>query len=238
MLDLCGSCKWYLRKLEDKNNAVDDDDNGMVRHSQRGEQLLKEGLDLIVTISKRLSFPIRTKCTALLYFQVFYSVHSTSTYPPTDLALTSLLVASKVEETVVKVSDILLAVLATINECHGDPPKITDSHIKKVTQHELALLDAINFNFTSLNIVNLYSLLETKVSFFKREKGLTRTVESFLHSSIILFYPLEMIIISSIYLDMLGAQSTTPLHQVRVELGIGRRVFDHLTEKLENLQIH
>lgn len=223
------SCKWYLRKLS--NN---DGNTIMVKHSLKENEEIKKGLELIVNVSEKLGFPIPTRCTALLYFQVFYSHNNTTTYPVMDIALTTILVASKAEETLVNVKDILLAAFSTLNDSFIIP-SINDAHIKKVTQYELAILECIDFNFNLQNVIDLYSLMERKMPAFKREKGLKRTLDSYMHSNIILFYPIEMIIIASIYLDMLGQISTTPLHSLRVSLKIRRKDFDDLTKLMEFL---
>lgn len=66
-------------------------------------------------MSSDKSRPLRTIATSQLYFHLFFTRHSMKSVPPLDIALTSVLVASKAEETYKKIRQILAAAFLILN---------------------------------------------------------------------------------------------------------------------------
>lgn len=86
--------------------------------------------------------------TSLLYFHLFFHHHSPSDYPPMDMALTVILVASKAEETYKKIRHILTAAYLLLNPSFlGGEVRIDEVHRLSVTRYEHVLLGTIGFNF-------------------------------------------------------------------------------------------
>lgn len=65
--------------------------------------------------SNSFSSPLRTIATGQLYFHLFFARHSMAKYPPLDIALTAVIVASKAEETFKKIRQILTAAFLILN---------------------------------------------------------------------------------------------------------------------------
>lgn len=58
---------------------------------------------------------MRTVCTAQLYFHLFYMKHSMNDFSHMDIALTSVLVASKAEETYKKIHQVIDAAMQVLS---------------------------------------------------------------------------------------------------------------------------
>lgn len=108
------------------------------------------GALFIRQVCHKLHFPIRTITTAQQYFHLFYSSHSLNDYPtPTDIALTSVLLACKTQETYKRIKDILSAAFLVANPDFSPdrPVEVGEEVRQSVVQYEEIMLNCIDFKF-------------------------------------------------------------------------------------------
>jgi hypothetical protein len=126
---------WYLRPVS------------VLEKDKDFEKQRRESCNFIARVARRLNFPYRTIASAQLYFHLFFSLHPHTDYPPMDIALTTLLVASKAEETFQRIRQILVAAYRTLHPQAEGEVRIIEEHRVRVTQYEHLVLEAIDYNF-------------------------------------------------------------------------------------------
>ncbi|KAK9383763.1 cyclin-like protein [Kockiozyma suomiensis] len=106
---------------------------------------------LIINTGNQLRFPVRTLGSAMVLFQQFYLFNSLQNFSSvSDTALACLLVASKMEDTLKKIKDILIA---AYNVRHPNGPEISldsqvlDEQRRRSLFLERQVLETMSFDF-------------------------------------------------------------------------------------------
>ncbi|KND92119.1 CTD kinase subunit beta, partial [Tolypocladium ophioglossoides CBS 100239] len=108
-----------------------------------------QGVQLIDNVREHLQLPVRTFDTACTYFHKFRLNFRDSEYNYQDAALASLFVACKVEDTIKKSKDILVAAYSVKNPDKPTAPddKFFDGPGKVIIGLERLILETIGFDF-------------------------------------------------------------------------------------------
>ncbi|KAG5976610.1 hypothetical protein E4U56_001695 [Claviceps arundinis] len=108
-----------------------------------------QGVQLIDNVREHLQLPVRTFDTACTYFHKFRLNFRDAEYNYQDAALTSLFVACKVEDTIKKSRDILVAAYAVKNPDKTISPddKMFESSGKIMIGLERLILETVGFDF-------------------------------------------------------------------------------------------
>ncbi|POR34028.1 CTD kinase subunit beta [Tolypocladium paradoxum] len=108
-----------------------------------------QGVQLIDNVREHLQLPVRTFDTACTYFHKFRLNFRDSEYNYQDAALASLFVACKVEDTIKKSKDILVAAYSVKNPDKPTAPddKFFDGPGKVIIGLERLILETVGFDF-------------------------------------------------------------------------------------------
>ncbi|KAK2592731.1 RNA polymerase II C-terminal domain kinase beta subunit [Conoideocrella luteorostrata] len=108
-----------------------------------------QGVQLLDNVREHLQLPVRTFDTACTYFHKFRLNFRDAEYNYQDAALASLFVACKVEDTIKKSRDILIAAYMVKNPDKTVPPddKVFESSGKIIIGLERLILETIGFDF-------------------------------------------------------------------------------------------
>ncbi|GAB0137111.1 hypothetical protein EsDP_00005394 [Epichloe bromicola] len=108
-----------------------------------------QGVQLIDNVREHLQLPVRTFDTACTYFHKFRLNFRDAEYNYQDAALASLFVACKVEDTIKKSRDILVAAYMVKNPDKTVPPddKVFESSGKIIIGLERLILETVGFDF-------------------------------------------------------------------------------------------
>lgn len=79
---------------------------------------------LIVLICRAMNFPYYTACTAQHLFHRFYAFYSFQLFEPDNVIVACVLLASKMEETIRKSRDIIMAAYAILDEAASAETKV------------------------------------------------------------------------------------------------------------------
>ncbi|KAK9367635.1 cyclin-like protein [Lipomyces kononenkoae] len=120
-------------------------------NGSRDQQLKFQAFSIILATGSYLRFPIRTMGTAMIIFQRFYLFNSMQDFPSTlDTALACLFVASKTEDTLKKLKEILVASYYIKHpggpDISMDSPVIEDQR-RRLISLERHVLETISFDF-------------------------------------------------------------------------------------------
>ncbi|KAK9355743.1 cyclin-like protein [Lipomyces doorenjongii] len=120
-------------------------------NGSRDQQLKFQAFSVILVTGSYLRFPIRTMGTAMILFQRFYLFNSMQDFPSTlDTALACLFVASKTEDTLKKLKEILLASYYIKHpsgpDISMDSPIIEDQR-RRLISLERHVLETMSFDF-------------------------------------------------------------------------------------------
>ncbi|KAG6002739.1 hypothetical protein E4U21_002796 [Claviceps maximensis] len=115
----------------------------------REENYRLQGVQLIDNVREHLQLPVRTFDTACTYFHKFRLNFRDAEYNYQDAALASLFVACKVEDTIKKSRDILVAAYMVKNPDKTIPPddKFFDASGKSMIGLERLILETVGFDF-------------------------------------------------------------------------------------------
>ncbi|KAL1935263.1 hypothetical protein VTP01DRAFT_4403 [Rhizomucor pusillus] len=100
-------------------------------------------------VGKKLGFPQETISTAQALYHRFYLYYSIRHYPPQDISVTCLYVASKIEETHKKLKDIFVAVYSVRypDSKELDPEHVSEERRRRIVGYEKLLLETLCFDF-------------------------------------------------------------------------------------------
>ncbi|KAK9323365.1 cyclin-like protein [Lipomyces orientalis] len=120
-------------------------------NGSRDQQLKFQAFSVILATGNYLRFPIRTMGTAMIIFQRFYLFNTMQDFPSTlDTAHACLFVASKTEDTLKKLKEILLASYhikhPTGPDISMDSPVIEDQR-RRLISLERHVLETMSFDF-------------------------------------------------------------------------------------------
>ncbi|ORY96909.1 cyclin-like protein [Syncephalastrum racemosum] len=103
----------------------------------------------IQQVGKKLGFPQNTISTAQSLYHRFFLFYSIRDYPPQEISITCMLVASKIEETIKKLKDIIVAVHSVRypDSKELDPENISEDRRRKIIGYEKLLLETLCFDF-------------------------------------------------------------------------------------------
>ncbi|KAL7311275.1 RNA polymerase II C-terminal domain kinase beta subunit [Mucor circinelloides] len=103
----------------------------------------------IQDVGKKLGFPQKTISTSQALYHRFYLYYSIRDYAPQDISVTCLFVASKIEETLKKLKDIIVAVHSVKypDKKELDPEQISDERRRRIINYEKLLLETLSFDF-------------------------------------------------------------------------------------------
>ncbi|KAI8646307.1 cyclin-like protein [Parasitella parasitica] len=103
----------------------------------------------IQDVGKKLGFPQKTISTSQALYHRFYLYYSIRDYAPQDISVTCIFVASKIEETLKKLKDIIVAVHSVKypDKKELDPEQISDERRRKIINYEKLLLETLCFDF-------------------------------------------------------------------------------------------
>lgn len=173
--------------------------DGMKKEEEKENR--KQGALLIEKTGKKIFFPQKTILTAQYYFQLFYTKKSMFCFPFLDIALTCILVASKVEGTERKIEEIVSAALFVLNPQlkKKDTFEIIDKYFDKINQYEIIVLKNIDCIF-NIKHVHLYLLKIGKKHQIHQEDVYEawKRLNTIYHSQIVLNYPFPLLAISVI----------------------------------------
>lgn len=169
-------------------------------------------------------------------------------FPPLDIALTSVLVASKAEETYKKIRQILAAAFLILNpEFKGSEVdikvrnktfsllnvylKIVEEHRRKVIQYEDRLLEAINFNFS---ITHPFQALLSLAQVLRESDTTVSSAFAWMQrlymTSIVLHYPPHYLALAALVEARMGKSVTAELKMAE-QLGINKIDLADITER-------
>ncbi|KAI8982032.1 cyclin-like protein [Mycotypha africana] len=103
----------------------------------------------IQDVGKKVGFPQKTISTAQTLYHRFYLYYSVKDYPPQDISVTCIFVASKIEENIKKLKDIIVAVHSVKHPDWKelDPEQVSDDRRRKILTYEKLLLETLSFDF-------------------------------------------------------------------------------------------
>ncbi|KAG2227927.1 hypothetical protein INT45_011950 [Circinella minor] len=103
----------------------------------------------IQQVGKKLGFPQATISTAQALYHRFYLYYPIRDYPPQDVSVTCIFVASKIEETIKKLKDIYVAAHSVRHPGSKelDPEHISEDRRRRVIGYEKLLLETLCFDF-------------------------------------------------------------------------------------------
>jgi hypothetical protein len=117
-----------------------------------------------------------------------------------DIALTTLLVASKAEETSQRIRHLLSAAYLVLNPDHVEEVKIGEEHRVRVTQYEHLVLEAMEYNFV---VRHAHEVLLRLLKEFGVREGRGKDAFEFCRrcylTPVVLCYPPEFIAAASLY---------------------------------------
>ncbi|PJF18095.1 hypothetical protein PSACC_02093 [Paramicrosporidium saccamoebae] len=178
---------WYLRPVS------------VLEECKDFEQQRHEACDFIAKVARRLNFPYRTIASAQLYFHLFFSLHPHTDYPSMDIALTTLLVASKAEETFQRIQQILVAAYRTLNPQAEGKVRIIEEHRVRVTQYEHLVLEAIDYNFAVRHAHEVLARIGAELDLTSESMSSAfRFCKDCYYTPIVLCYPPEFIAAAAI----------------------------------------
>ncbi|KAF9430393.1 hypothetical protein BGZ94_007044 [Podila epigama] len=169
----------------------------------RQAQARREACEVIAAIGKKIGFPQHTISTAQLLLHRFFMFHS---FPDTgnEVVMACLFVSCKVEDTIKKLKDIMIATYQYRhpNSTDWDPEsKEGDEQRKRVLSYEKMVLESICFDF---RIIQPYKYVIKFTKLLNGSKALARFAWNIARDSykigVCLEYPPHTIAAASIYL--------------------------------------
>ncbi|KAI5280705.1 RNA polymerase II C-terminal domain kinase beta subunit, partial [Ascosphaera aggregata] len=116
----------------------------------REEAVRMQGITWIDNVRKALHLPVRTFNTAAMYFHKYRLTHLTGEYNPSDAAAAALFTACKVEDTLKKSKDILVAAYnlrATAGERITTDDPVIEMQSRSIIGLERQMLECSGFGF-------------------------------------------------------------------------------------------
>ncbi|KAF9273443.1 hypothetical protein BGZ68_001515 [Mortierella alpina] len=172
-------------------------------HVQRQSDMRRESCEVIAAIGKRIGFPQHTISTAQLLLHRFYMFHSVPD-SGNEVVMACLFVSSKVEDTIKKLKDIMLATYFYRHPGATDwdsESKEGEEQRKRILSYEKMVLESICFDF---RIIHPYNYVVQFVKIMQGSKRLAREAWDIVRDSYkigaCLEYPPHTIAAGSIYL--------------------------------------
>lgn len=110
-------------------------------------------LNFLCSLTKSLKFPNRTLETAMIYYQKYYLFNTFSTSTNLDVAITSLFIASKNEDTIKKLRDIIVAANPLRNVSNAND--VVEDTKKAILGMEKKMLETLSFDFRTYHVEEL-----------------------------------------------------------------------------------
>ncbi|GMM32912.1 Ctk2 protein [Saccharomycopsis crataegensis] len=120
---------------------------------QTYKQRISHVLSFLLSLTRLLKFPSRTLESAMLYYQRYYLFNHFSTSSNIDVAIAALFIASKNEDTIKKLRDII----AIANPLRNAPNtnEAIEENKKVILNFEKKMLETISFDFRTYHIDEL-----------------------------------------------------------------------------------
>ncbi|KAJ3080573.1 hypothetical protein HK102_002961 [Quaeritorhiza haematococci] len=107
---------------------------------------------LMRRLCRQLGFPFNTAATAQHLYHKFFATHSIENYDVNKMAIACVFVASKIEETIKKVRDIIAVAWTIMNGAEYDPEAHdAENEKKEIIGFERSLLEDTGFDFQLLH---------------------------------------------------------------------------------------
>ncbi|KAI8582453.1 hypothetical protein K450DRAFT_227251 [Umbelopsis ramanniana AG] len=121
------------------------------KHSAGGKEhsIRHASCSFIQQVGKKLGFPQTTISTAQALYHRFYLFYSVRDYPPQDISITAIFVASKIEETIKKLRDIFVVIHSVRHPDSKelDPEQVSEDRRKRIIGYEKVMLETLCFDF-------------------------------------------------------------------------------------------
>lgn len=114
------------------------------------KQRISQVVNFLSNLTKTLKFPTRTLASAMLYYQKYYLYNNFSTAANLDVAVCALFLASKNEDTIKKLRDIVFAANPLRNISNSN--EAVEENRKLVLTIEKKMLETIGFDFRTYHV--------------------------------------------------------------------------------------